>query len=341
MWSHCKQIDSNEQPEDVIFEKGQGQVIAATDWSHEELLARMSQDYYLSHHSKVEIARNYGMSRFQVARYLEEALALGIVHIDIRFPAPASGLDPERLADLLGVEHVGITPTGADDLTTREAMARKAASELMAAAFRNATLGISWSRTLDLAARHVTALPPCSIVQLAGGLPVPGSGNSLELIQSLGRHPGVKTWPLWAPLVVENAGTAGSLRRQPEIADTLARADGLDVAVVAVGAWMPGLSTVWNRVDNRLRLQAARAGAVAECSGRLLDAAGQPVDSELEERVLAVTVSQLQHTPKVVAVAQGAARADAVRAVLAAGFVTTLLVDEELAAALSGEAAPA
>lgn len=338
MWSNCKQIDSNEQTVNVLIEKGQGQVIAATDWSHEELLARIGRDYYLLHHSKVEIARAYGISRFQVARHLEEALALGIVHIDVHFPAPGSGVEPGRLADILGVEHVRITPTGADDLTTREAMAHRAAAELMAVAFPNATLGISWSRTLDLAARHVTDLPPSNIVQLAGALPVPGSGNSLELIQSLGRHPGVKTWPLWAPLVVENADTAESLRRQPEIADTLGRADGLDAAVVAVGAWMPGLSTVWNRVDNRLRLQAARAGAVAECSGRLLDAAGQPVNSELEDRVLAVTVSQLQHTPKVVAVAQGAARADAVRAVLKAGFVTTLLVDEELAAALSGEA---
>ncbi|WP_461169633.1 sugar-binding transcriptional regulator [Arthrobacter sp. Z1-15] len=269
-----------------------------------------------------------------MARHLEEARTLGIVHIDVRFPRPASDPEPGRLAELLGIDRVEVTPTGPDDRTTRKAMAQKAAEELMNAAQPGATVGISWSRTLDLAAGYVTDLPPCNIVQLAGALPVPGSGNSLELIQSLGRHPGVSTWPLWAPLVVEHADTADSLRRQPEIADTLARADTLDAAVVAVGAWTPGLSTVWDRVDNRLRLQAARAGAVAECSGRLLDAAGRPVDSELEDRVLAVTVAQLQNTPKVVAVAQGAARADAVRAVLAAGFITTLLVDEELAAAL-------
>ncbi|MET4060893.1 DNA-binding transcriptional regulator LsrR (DeoR family) [Arthrobacter sp. UYP6] len=287
----------------------------------------------------MEIARTYGISRFQVARYLEEARALGIVRIDVRFPAAATGLEPERLAAALGVAHVRVSPTGPDEHATRKAMAKGAAEELMAASFSGATLGVSWSRTLDLAAGYVTDLPPCGIVQLAGALPVPGSGNSLELIQGLGRHDGVATWPLWAPLVVENAATAQSLRRQPEIAETLARADSLDAAVVAVGAWQPGLSTVWDRVDNRLRLAAARAGAVAECSGRLVDAAGNPVDSELDERVLAVTVAQLQHTPRVVAVAQGAARADAVRAVLAAGFVTTLLVDEELAAALSGDAA--
>ncbi|MCC3298219.1 sugar-binding transcriptional regulator [Arthrobacter caoxuetaonis] len=320
------------------FGNRQGRIITGTGRSHEELLARIGRDYYVHNHSKVEIARSYGISRFQVARYLDEARALGIVHIDVRFPSTATDLDPARLASSLGVEHVRITPTGQDDRATRDAMARGAAAELASAAFPGATVGISWSRTLDLAAQHVTSLPPCDVVQLTGALPVPGSGNSLELIQGLGRHDGVRTWPLWAPLVVENKQTADSLRRQPEIADTLRKADTLDAAVVAVGAWMPGLSTVWNRVDNRLRLESARAGAVAECSGRLLDASGNPVDSELDERVLAVTVAQLQHTPKVVAVAQGAARAEAVRAVLAAGFVTTLLIDEELAVALSGTA---
>ncbi|MBD7994758.1 Cro/Cl family transcriptional regulator [Arthrobacter sp. Sa2CUA1] len=309
--------------------------------SHEELLARIGRDYYLSNHSKVEIARNYGLSRFQVARYLDEARALGIVNIDVRFPEAATDLDPASLAAALGVDRVRITPTGPDDRATREAMARDTAAEIMAVAAPGASIGISWSRTLDLAAGHVTHLPACDIVQLAGALPVPGSGNSLELIQSLGRHDGVRTWPLWAPLVVEDAHTADSLRRQPEIADTLSKAGALDSAVVAVGAWAPGLSTVWNRVDNRLRLEAANAGAVAECSGRLLDAEGNPVSSELDDRVLAVTVAQLKNTPKVVAVAQGAARADALHAVLAAGFATTLLIDSELAVALSGRPLPA
>ncbi|MER2133342.1 MAG: sugar-binding domain-containing protein [Arthrobacter sp.] len=300
-------------------------------------MARIGRDYYLNNHSKVDIARDYGISRFQVARHLDEARALGIVRIDVRFPEAAADLAPVHLAAALGVEQVRISPTGTDDRATREAMAREAAAEIMAAAAPGANIGVSWSRTLDLAARYVTQLPPCDIVQLAGALPVPGSGNSLELIQNLGRHDGVATWPLWAPLVVENSQTAQGLRRQPEIADSLAKASTLDAAVVAVGAWMPGLSTVWNRVDNHLKLEAAKAGAVAECSGRLIDAEGRSVRSELDERVLAVSLDQLRNTPKVVAVAQGAARAEAVRAVLAAGFVTTLLIDEDLAVALSGQ----
>ncbi|CEA07353.1 Transcriptional regulator LsrR [Arthrobacter saudimassiliensis] len=319
--------------------QGTGTAITAPHGSHEELLARIGRDYYLRNRSKVEIAREHGLSRFQVARLLEEARALGIVRIEVSFPDAVPPQDELQAA--LGVSRLVIVPAAADDAGTRDQLARAAAAALAEAVAPDSTVGISWSRTLDRAAAYLTALPPCAVVQLAGALPVPGTGNSMELVQTLGKLPGVRTWPLWAPLVVGSAETAASLRGQPEVADALGRADALDLAVVAIGAWAPGLSTVWPRVDNPLRLAAARAGAVAECSGRLLDAEGRPVPSELDERVLAVTVAQLQATPQVIAVAQGAERAEAVLATLRAGFITTLIIDSGLAAALAALAAEA
>lgn len=85
----------------------------------------------------------------------------------------------------------------------------------------------------------------------------------------------------------------------------MARAGSLDLAVVAIGAWKPGTSTVWEWADIDVRQAAVEAGAVAECSGRLLNAEGVPVESGLDEQIIAVTIKQLQRTPKVIAVAQG------------------------------------
>jgi DNA-binding transcriptional regulator LsrR (DeoR family) len=206
-------------------------------------------------------------------------------------------------------------------------------------------MGISWSRTLDVASRLVRELPRCDVVQLAGALPTEGESNPLELIQRLGHVSGGLTWPLWAPLVVEDPTTAAGLRRQPEIAGALAKADSLDLAVVAIGAWKPGTSTIWDRADAQVRQEAVEAGAVGECSGRLLNAKGVAVESGLDEQIIAVTIKQLQRTPKVIAVAQGEGRAEAVLAVAKAGFVTTLIIDSPLAQALTdligGEKSPA
>lgn len=302
--------------------------------SHDELLAQVSRDYYLENRPKVEIAASHGISRFQVARLLAEAREKGIVEIKVHFPSPFSGADVRRLQSWLGIRQVVVADSTGDENQARGILAKAAAAEITRQAPAGGTLGISWSRTLDVASQLVRDLPRCDIVQLAGALPAAAESNPLELIQRLGRLSGGMTWPLWAPLVVEDPATASGLRRQQEISGALAKADSLDLAVVAIGAWKAGSSTVWDRADEAIRHQAVRAGAVAECSGRLLDAAGSAVESGLDERIIAVTIRQLQGTPNVIAVAQGSGRADAVRAVAKAGFVTTLIMDIPLAKAL-------
>lgn len=302
--------------------------------SHEELLARIGREYYLENRPKVEIAASHDLSRFQVARLLTEAVESGIVEIKVHFPSHLSGADVARLESSLGIGKVIVAGTAGGEIQARGILAKAAAAEISRQAPSGGTLGISWSRTLDVASRLVRELPRCDIVQLAGALPAEADSNPLELIQRLGRLSGGVAWPLWSPLVVEDPTTASGLRRQPEIAGALAKADSLDLAVVAIGAWKAGSSTVWERVDPAVRQDAIQAGAVAECSGRLLNAAGIPVKSGLDERIIAVTVKQLQRTPLVIAIAQGTVRAEAVRAVAKAGFVTTLIVDEPLAKAL-------
>ncbi|MCO4237069.1 sugar-binding transcriptional regulator [Pseudarthrobacter raffinosi] len=305
--------------------------------SHEELLARIGREYYLENRPKVEIAANYDLSRFQVARLLTEARERGIVEIKVHFPSHLSSADVWRIETSLNVRQVIVVDAVGEEIQARGILAKAAAVEISRQAPSGGTLGISWSRTLDVASRLVGELPRCDIVQLAGALPAEADSNPLELIQRLSHLSGGLAWPLWSPLVVEDPATASGLLRQPEIAGALAKADSLDLAVVAIGAWKPGCSTVWERADPAVREEAVLAGAVAECSGRLLNSAGVPVESGLDERIIAVTIKQLQRTPKVIAIAQGKARADAVRAVARAGFVTTLIVDEPLAKALNDQ----
>jgi DNA-binding transcriptional regulator LsrR (DeoR family) len=303
--------------------------------SHDELLARISSEYYLENRSKVEIGSSYGISRFQVARLLTEALEKGIVEIKVNFPSRVSAADIRRIGQFLGIGEVVVAETNGDVVQARGILAKAAAVEISRQAPAGGTMGISWSRTLDVASRLVRELPRCDVVQLAGALPTEGESNPLELIQRLGHASGGLTWPLWAPLVVEDPTTAAGLRRQPEIADALAKADSLDLAVVAIGAWKPGTSTIWDRADAQVRQDAVEAGAVGECSGRLFNAKGVAVESGLDEQIIAVTIKQLQRTPKVIAVAQGEARSEAVLAVAKAGFVTTLIIDSPLAQALT------
>lgn len=297
------------------------------------LMVEVSTAYYVDGKSKVEIARDRGISRFQVARLLAQARDLGVVRIEIT-PPRVDGERGARLAERLGVGAVLIAASGEDTGTTRENVAIELAHAAREHITEGATVGVSWSRTVEAAVRHIGRLPHCDVVQLVGALPVEGSGNSLALINTFEQMPGVRTWPVWSPLLVADAGTAAGMRRQPEIADALARADHLDVAIVAIGHWSARTSTVFPQIGADEQQAATEAGAIAECSGRLFDAEGRPVWTSLDDRVVGVTLEQLAATPQVIAIGYGAAVAPGLVAAVTGRVANTLVVDDAAATAL-------
>ncbi|ROS47959.1 sugar-binding transcriptional regulator [Frigoribacterium sp. PhB24] len=297
------------------------------------LMADLARAYYVDDRSKVDLAAGFGLSRFQVAKLLRSARDHGVVSIQINDPRrPSRDDDLARLLDIERVQVVDVTGT------TGQQAGERIGNAVMAALTHTlrprTTVGISWSRTMDLAARSMPDLPPCTIVQLAGALQVVGSGTLPQVIGTLGSSPEITTLPIHAPLVVDKPSTARDLMRQPEIAEALERADHLDLAVVAVGGWRQGESSVWEKVGAADRAEAAAAGAVGEISGRLFDAAGRVVSTSLDDRLIGVRFDQLARTPQVIAVAHGPGRAEAVVASAHAGFVTHLIVDTTLAEAL-------
>lgn len=300
-------------------------------------MADVARAYYLESASKVDIAARHGISRFQVAKLLDDALALGVVSIRIRDPRDQRSDLDDRLAGALGVRRVDVVDGGAEQVGIA---VMHALQEHVRA---GQTIGISWSRTMDLAAKHFPDLPPCTIVQLAGALQNQGAGSLPAVIQRLGRSEDITTLPVHAPLVVGSPATATDLMHQPEIAEALTVAGSLDLAVVAIGAWRAGESSVWEKVSETDRADATAAGVVGEISGRLFDTAGNAVHTALDARTIGVRLDQLARTPEIVAVARGAHRVAATAAAVRSGFVTHLVVDRPLAEALldgAGTSAP-
>ncbi len=131
-----------------------------------------------------------------------------------------------------------------------------------------------------------------------------------------------------------DVATARVLRSQPEIARVLDMAPEVTTAVVGIGAWRPGASTVADAVDERERRELHDLGVRAEVGGIQLDAAGRPMHTALTDRLIGITAEQLAAVPEVVAIAYRAPKADAVAATLRGGLVTSLVTHASLADAL-------
>jgi DNA-binding transcriptional regulator LsrR (DeoR family) len=135
----------------------------------------------------------------------------------------------------------------------------------------------------------------------------------------------------YAPLVVADAATARALRRQPDVMHAAAMLPAVTVAVVGIGAWAKGLSTVFDAVEPEIRERVRRAGVIGEISGVLIDNDGREVISPLSKRVIGVTGQQLAAIKVVLGIAYGEGKADAVRSALTGGLVTSLVTHSALA----------
>jgi DNA-binding transcriptional regulator LsrR (DeoR family) len=79
------------------------------------------------------------------------------------------------------------------------------------------------------------------------------------------------------------------------------------------------------------------AGAVGDIGLRYIDAYGRPVDLEIQERVIGLTVEQIRDIPRVIGVAGGEAKIEVIRAALRGQILDVLVTDHGSARALLAE----
>jgi DNA-binding transcriptional regulator LsrR (DeoR family) len=301
------------------------------------LLLQVAHAYYLEDRSKVEIAQQTGLSRWQVARALREARDTGMVQIRVGDPGDEHAALGDRLASVLGIERavvVGIAPAaGADGAA--DAVAEALAGVLATTVAEGRSVGLTWSRIIERLPAHLARMAPCDVVQLAGVVTLPGDRmGSVEVTREVARIAGGTAHPFYAPLFVAEAGTARALRAQPEIAACLDRVERLDVAVVSVGHWSGYGSAVYPLLPRELAEQVGAAGAIGEISGRVFDEAGRPVSPALDERIVGITADALRGIPRRIATSFGEYRARSTLAAARAGLISELVVDAPQAAAI-------
>lgn len=302
---------------------------------HTVLLGLVARRHYVEGCSKVEIAAEVGLSRFKVARLLDEARERGIVRIEV-VEDPEIDVDRSiRLRAELGLAHVLALTPDSGGLAGLDRLGDTAARFVAELLEEHDVLGLPWSRTVHAMVRRLRSLPPIPVVQLCGAQPPPGDDSSaVEVVVDAARLAGTRGHVFFTPLLVTDAATAAALRQEPQVARALERASTVTTAVVGVGAWGPGTSTVHDACTQADRADLTARGVVGEIAGVAFDASGAVVASPVADRLIAVDASALSAIPRVVALARGAQRARAVRAAARGGLITGLVADAELAEAL-------
>ncbi len=297
------------------------------------LSASIARRFYLDGRSKLQIAQEFDLSRFKVARLLDLARESGLVRIEISHPGHVDVDLSTRLQERFGLSRAVVVATSdGSPETLRTEVGQVAADLLVEITESDDVLGVAWARAVGAMARTLSGLPSVPVVQLTGAVSLPGSGDSsFDIVRDVARAAGGPAYVYYAPIVLPDAAVAAALRRQSDVARAFAQLPRVTRAVVGLGACEPGQSTLYDAATEADHEELRRLGVAAEIAGVFLSADGTPVETDLATRVIALGAEQLGHIPDVVVIAYGLQKVPAARAALRSGLVEGLVTSADFA----------
>ena len=312
------------------------------------LAASIARRHYVDGRTKIEIADEFRLSRFKVARLLEAAREQGLVRIEIGHAGTIDVDTSGRLAERFGLRHAIVVDTPDDDPVSLRRNLGTAAADLLSEIITPAdVIGLAWARSVQAMVSELKRLPAVPVVQLTGALSSTNDTSSsitgdsaVDIVREFARVVGGPAYLFFAPFLVPDPATARALRRQPDLARAFDKIPTVSIGVIGVGQWSAGLSTVYDAATERERAKLAREGVCAEAAGVFLTAEGRVLQTALTDRMIGITGAQMRSFKQLIAIPYGVAKAPAVRAALLSGMVDTLVTHVSMAEALLADPDP-
>jgi deoxyribonucleoside regulator len=292
--------------------------------------------YYDLDQTQNNIAKQLGLTRWQVGRLLHEARELGLVRINISPWSPRLPDLESALQRRFGLRESVVLPvTVNNDGLILDAVAQAGARYLASLYPRPKTLGISWGRTMAAMVRWMPRQwnRGLHVVVLNGGI---GRTNSPSqpvdvAVRMAASATGFATI-MPVPAILGLAATKEALERDPTISTVLAAAAETPIACFTVGALSH--QSVHVESGNLTKAEIAqlrRRGAVGDILGRFINREGEIADEEINARTIGLDPKALRDKECSICVAGGKSKHAAVRAGLIARYYNVLVTDEQTA----------
>jgi DNA-binding transcriptional regulator LsrR (DeoR family) len=307
------------------------------DLDQDRLLVKVARLYYESELTQARIAQRMRLSRQKVQRLLDSAKEKGNVRIVVE---PLQGVHAERekaLEERYGLAEAVIVETSS--YNDQSAVAREtgvgAADYLLRVVRPKDRIVLSWGGTLlgmvnGLRRHPHRDLHGVLVMQGLGGVVDPSRDtHSSELVRRLAHFLGGRAMPLPAPGVAGNRAARNAILKDAHVARVLDTAREADIAFVGIGAprqdsilVREGSIVKWEELEE-LKMR----GAVGDINLRYFDRDGKAITSDLDDRVVGLSLEDFRAIPHVVGIAGGAAKLDAIRGALEGKLVDVLITD--------------
>ncbi len=295
--------------------------------------------YYHEGMTQAEVAEVLKVSRPSVANMLARAREAGIVQISVRPDFLATLTLSRQIRERFGLREAIVVPVPAlaDTIAVHRSLGKAGAAYLESTVQPDEILVTAWGATMlevALAMSH-KPVPGVRIAQSLGGVSTADHFNPTRVASLMGEKFDARVYHLYVPCVVESREVHDILMRDRGIQSAFEVARSANRAIIGIGKVASDATIVRAGFLSVLQMEALSAkGAVGDIMGRFFDIDGEPVLSEINERIMALTFEDLQRIKPVIAVAGGPEKVDTILGAIRSGYIDVLIVDERTANAV-------
>lgn len=297
--------------------------------------------YYIDNATTPQLAKEFDVSRSTISRWLTLARNQGWVRIEIAEMPEHSDVSAQSLVERFALRSAVSVPV----VNRGEALslvARRAEAEVRRLVHDEFTIGIAWGTTMAALAGVLSPAPAsrCVVVQLNGA----GTVNDLGLAYAediLGRFS--RTWDARelafpVPAFFDHASTRDALWRERSINRVREYQRSCDVAIFSIGSAVADVpSRVYEAgyLDDEDLGELRAEGVVGDIATNFFRRDGSHGEIRLNRRASGIPLDELVRIPVRLGVVSGLGKAEALAAALRGGFLTHLVADAPLMAAVA------
>lgn len=304
----------------------------------DSLALRAAWLHFVAGMTQSAVAKRLGLPSVKAHRLIAKAVADGAVKVSIDGDITECIDLENRLADMYGLDYCEVVPDIGEEGLPLMALGH-AGADFMRREIEHGdheVIGIGHGRTLSAAVNYMPRVVANDLrfVSLLGGLTRNFAANPHDVMHRIAEKTGMPAYVMPVPFFANTAEDREVLLAQRGVTTVFDMGCRAELKIVGIGTVDAQAQLVTSGMIELAEVEEiASLGGVGEMLGHFFDANGQRLETALTARTIAASVENADMS-RIVGLAGGLSKAEAIRAVLKSGRLYGLITDERTAKAL-------
>lgn len=311
----------------------------ALDAEHAQLLGNLAQDYYLSKMAISEISKKYQLSRYLIMKYLDEALASGIVDINIHTEYDRNAKLERALMHVFNIQHLYVIKDPNNPLERDEVITAFAANQIQSLINSCQIVGLTWGETIYTILDHFNKQTASNLTftQFMGeNMKYHSSAASMRMVQKAAAKYDAPYCTIPGPLYVLSDIARNDLYSEPAFTEAFRVANQMDLifcglgtlqSINSIAAWHNHIAELFPHVD------LAKVAGMA--FGRPFDINGHFLVTPQTDKTLSISLDKILKVPRRIAIVQRKSKYQSALGALRGNLFTDMILTESVALRIS------